>query len=46
MGRLSGWMLIVAEDCEYFQGIYQYRLRPWVFPVSGQLTILALGKCF
>ena len=45
-GRLSGWILTVAVDCGYVQGIYQYRLRPRAFPVSGQLAILALGKRF
>lgn len=44
-GRLSGWILTVAEGCGDFQGIFQYRLRPWAFPMSGQLTILASGKC-
>lgn len=34
MGRLSNWILTVAEDRRYFQGIYQYRLRPWAFPVD------------
>lgn len=28
-GRLSGWILTVAEDCRCFQGIYQYRIRFW-----------------
>lgn len=34
-GKLSGWILTAAEDCGYFQGIYQCRTRPWAFPVSG-----------
>lgn len=34
-GRLSGWILTVAEDCGCFQGICQYKIRFWAFPVSG-----------
>lgn len=46
LGAATGRILTVAVDGGYFQGIYQYRLRPWALPVSGQLAILALGKRF